>query len=147
MSGRYAPIFKSFTAGYYRSGKCSAYKHTVIITIAGYSNTKPFYARTSDIVGVRCITTFRNCYQSKEAAARIEMSFDRPPQVNHLSFIITTSRMTTGDELKSRNALAGCLERGMGDNWPERQNLQSGAFALTVPNELLAEIGTAKSKQ
>jgi hypothetical protein len=46
---------------------------------------------------------------------------------------MTTSRITSGDELKYRNGLAGLRGRGMPLPYPVRARSPAGAFGLTVP--------------
>ena len=48
-------------------------------------------------------------------------------------YIITTSRMISGDEWKYRNGLAGLRGRGMASLYPLRCSIASGAILLTLP--------------
>ena len=45
--------------------------------------------------------------------------------------------MISGEELKYLNGLVGLRGLGMGEPYPHRLTFQSGAFALTVPAEIL----------
>ena len=56
------------------------------------------------------------------------------------TYIITTRRMTSGDELKYRNGLAGFLSLDINPPHPHHLNRQSGAFALTGPKWQLVPV-------
>jgi hypothetical protein len=64
-------------------------------------------------------------------AALEQQVFDVPERQRKRTYIITTSRITSGDELKYWNGLAAYVGEASPD--PTRPLLTVGAFALTEP--------------